>query len=135
MSQYELEMAFWKWLLIALGGIGLMWIIGNHIEEILQGIVDFFGFVGSGVKNLKKKHYHPSPKRLHKKRAREWRRALPILSRIRIDREIRDGKRKDEWIVRNAMAESLATHQEILEEFYGEKAPSASEIMQRMQNK
>lgn len=134
MSQYELEMAFWKWLLIALSGIGLMWIVGNHIEDILQAIVDFFGAIGTGVKHLKKKH-HPSPKSLHKKRAREWRKALPLLSRIRIDREIRDGKRKDEWIVRNAMAESLATHQEILEEFYGKEAPSASEIMQRMQKK
>ena len=133
MSQYELEMAFWKWLMIAIGGIGLMWIVGNHIEDILQGIVDFFGAIGENARYRRA----TKPRRKRQRRVRQWKIAIPFLTwhrRQKLKKEFKRADKQARDLSNDFVAETLATEQEVMETMFGE-APTAPEITFKIMNK
>ena len=135
----EFTAKFWTYWFISLGGVGLFAILVTHYDDIwefITGIFDAFRpddldefddddslYLWEKLQIRPLGYYEK-----HKKKKQQWRRAIRSVNRRRKNMEgrlfdnYRTGKR-----CLDVAAETLTTHQEMLEEMYKE-APTARTI-------
>lgn len=118
--------AFWTYWFLALGAVLLFAFIVTHTDEILDFLEELFDFGSSNSS-----YSGPSDEELHRRRARRWRIALPFLNHARIRWEYSKSERKAKKRSMDAVAETMATHQELLETMYGE-APTIRDAYRRI---
>ena len=137
----EANNVFWTYFLIGVGGFGLITFLvvcWDGICEVIDDFVTFFldddlddeddddycGWDGFDARAI----YH---KPARKRKSIKWRIFVPFISyRRRQWLEKQYGRQADRKC-KDAVAETLATHQDILEALYG-KAPSMRKIYRRI---
>lgn len=119
--------AFFTYWFLALGAVLLFAFIVSHTDEILDVLESIFDTICECLRNCPTS----SAEELHRRRARRWRIALPFLNHARIRREYSKSERKAKKRSMDAVAETMATHQELLETMYGE-APTIREAYRRI---
>ena len=115
------------------GSAILLLLIGGGVYALIILLIDwsnsshdFFSLLFDGL------GFHG--KRRHRSRVKKWKRAIPILTEQRMEWETNSRGHRTMQRSIDMMAESLATHQEILEEMYGE-APSMKEVCRRVEER
>lgn len=122
----ETSNAFWTYWFLALGVILLLFVIVQFSDEIEEICSELYDCIKSAL--------FPDRERKHRRKSRRWKIVFPIL-RMRIRKwEQRVDTFQSKFQAVDAVAETLATHQEILEEMYG-NVPSASQLYRKVRKR
>ena len=117
--------AFWTYWFLALGAILLIMFLATHWDDVIEFISGLFDCIGESSYEYR----HPTAEERHRKKARRWRIAIPWIARRRMRREYSRSLRKAKRRSMDVVAETMATHQEMLEAMYGD-APSIFDVYQ-----
>lgn len=109
------------WLLLIAGGTYVLIILVIDWSNSTPGLFkQLFEGVGGRIR--------------HRQRVYQWKQVIPSLTKQRVEWEVnRTGRRTARRSV-DMIAESLATHQDLLEELYGE-VPTTRKVYRRVQER
>ncbi len=126
----EAHRAFWTHWLLALGGIGLLILLVSFWDDIVEAIESLVLCFQKDDLDDDDEYYRKSRR---KRKRVKWRVFVPFLSYRRRQWLAKRNNRHTNRMCKDAVAETIATHEDILDAMYG-KSASMGEIYRRVKD-